>query len=179
MIRSVAIIYLFLIIHSQMARLSNRRKHHPQSEGMHRALEHPRHPLHVPKITRPTTHSQRLQGSAGHVHGPSARPESRITLRLTHRNYEPFQVEGQREVITPALPANTPEDAGHLDRMVVDRDREDWLRVLRPRPGRELAPVRRKTGKPGTLHWMHSSAPRSLVELEISLWPWFEKHIEQ
>ena len=145
MIGSIAVIHIFLVLQSQMARLSNRHRRHPRGPDMHPLLEPSSHALPGPQIVKLTS-PPRCRGSPNRSQSPISRPKSRITLRLTgRRRQRPHQAD--RRWIAPAPLVDLSGHSDPEDAIVIEKDREDWLRRLRPRPHREPAPVRAKFSK--------------------------------
>ena len=145
MIGSIAVIHIFLVLQSQMARLSNRHRRHPRGPDMHPLLEPSSHALPGPQIVKLTS-PPRCRGSPNRSQSPISRPKSRITLRLTGpRRQRPHRAD--RRWIAPAPLVDPSGHSDPEDAIVIEKDREDWLRRLRPRPHREPAPVRAKFSK--------------------------------
>lgn len=140
MIRSIALIHLALVLHSQMARLSHRGRRQRKTPDMRRLLDHPSYTLPVPRREKTTFHPRQPPGPLERTRTIQSGPGSRITFRLTHRRYQgPRHAEGRRTAPTLLV-----DPVGHVDSGdAVWKDREDWLQRLRPRPPRGPVPVKR------------------------------------
>lgn len=152
MIRSIALIHLFLVLHSQMARLSNRRRRQPKHlPDMLRLLDHSPDALPVPKRGKDVTLPRQPQGQLGNTRPLPSGAEGRITLRLTRRPYDGPGHEQKVWWTAPRMLLDPHGARGQDDIIVKEKDREDWLRRLRPRPPRRPAPPRREPCRRGKI----------------------------
>lgn len=145
MLCSIALIHFLLVLQSQMARLSSkRRRQSKQSPLKSRRLDHP-NTLCVSKRTQTELHPRHSQRSLRNISLLSSGAESQITLRLTHRRQQQYQGSGHAEGDWTA-PTSGAERSGDMnqedDGICKAKDREYWLRNLRPRSSRDLTPAK-------------------------------------
>lgn len=135
MIHYIALIYLLSFLQSQMAKFSgSKRRHQTDSEDTLPLLGHSsdmRPELYRKRKHRPERTSKSIQVKSSH-------PRSRFTLRLTDQGYHGSKIpEGAWWTDSEIL--NTQGQNGTI---VKEKDREDWLRRLRPRPPRPFVPIK-------------------------------------
>jgi hypothetical protein len=147
MLRSIAIIHLFLVIHSQMARLSNRRRRQPKNPpDSSRPLDCSSYilPVQNRKRERMKIHPRRSQRSSRKSWPLQLGAASQIPLRLTHRRYQQCQSRGHagRDSSAPSSDTDPSGGVGQEDGILSKgKDRKYWLRHLRPRSSRGLDPA--------------------------------------
>lgn len=148
MIRSIALIHLISVLHSQMARISNRRRRQPkQRPETVRHVDHPSYPLAATKRGKTAIHPRQPQGHMWNTQPLSSGTEGRITLRLTRRPYGGSGHEQRVCWTTPRVLLEPQDDQGRDGAIAKEKDREDWLRRLRPRPPRVPAFTKRKSSR--------------------------------
>lgn len=132
-----------------MARLPNKQRRQPkQSPDMFRHLDHPSSTLPVPKPRENSIHPGQPNKPLGNAPSVLLGAGSRITFRLTHRRQQRHQgPDNAEEGWTAPTLHNDP--LGHVDQgdgIVKEKDREDWLRRLRPRSPRGPLPAKGASG---------------------------------
>lgn len=151
MLRSIAFIHFFLVLQSQMARISNKRMCQPkQPPDSSRYLDSSSYtpPVRKGKRKHIEIHSLHSQQSSRNGWPVQLGTGSRITLRLTHRRHQRYQGRGDAERDRSAPLSVTDPSGGvdHEDDMLSKgKDREYWLRHLRPRSSRDVKPAKAKS----------------------------------